>query len=414
MFPAFSVALSALQGDSTAIDAVGNDLANLNTTGYKATNVQFEDLMSQSMGLGQNSAVGMGVGPVGTVSEYTQGTITSTGGATDAAVQGNGFFIVQNSANQTLYTRDGSFEVNASGTLTTATGEAVQGWSAVNGVVNPNGPTGNLTLPLGTLTPAQATTSMGLTVNLDSTTASGASFSAPIQVFDSQGTAHTLTVQFTNNGANSWAYSVSVPAADLSSGSTTPLATGTISFDSSGNLSTPAPANSPVTIKIPGLADGAADMSVNWNLYNAAGTSSTITQYNQVSGEGAATQNGFAAGQITNVALQNGGILVASYSNGQTSTVGQLALASVPNPGSLQSVGDNNLLASAATGTITTGAANSGGLGQIVAGSLEGSTVDIASEFTKMLSYENSYQAASRVITTADQLLQDTVNLVHP
>src|SRR5580698_5375699 len=100
MFPAFSVALSALQADSTAIDVVGNDLANLNTTGYKATDVQFEDLMSQSMGIGQNTAVGMGVGQVGTVSEYTQGTLTATGGATDAAIQGNGFFIVQNSAKQ--------------------------------------------------------------------------------------------------------------------------------------------------------------------------------------------------------------------------------------------------------------------------------------------------------------------------
>lgn len=414
MFPAFSVALSALQANSTAIDVVGNDLANLNTTGYKATDAQFEDLMSESMGVGQNSAqVGMGVGQVGTVSQYTQGTVTSTGGATDAAIEGNGFFIVQNSANQTLYTRDGSFQVNAAGTLTTATGETVQGWSAVNGTVNPNGPTGNLTLPLGTLTPATATTSMGLTVNLNSTTASGASFSAPIQVYDSQGNSHTLTVDFTNNGANAWSYSVSVPPGDLSSGATAPLATGTLSFDSNGNLTSPTAASGPVDIKIPGLADGAADMSVSWNLYNSDGTS-PLTQYSQASGEGGATQNGFAAGQITDVSLQNGGLLVASYSNGQQSTVGQVALASIPNPESLTSVGDNNLQASFSTGTIATGAAGTGGLGKIVAGSLEASTVDIASEFTKMLSYENSYQAASRVITTSDQLLQDTINLIHP
>jgi flagellar hook protein FlgE len=413
MFPAFSVALSALQADSAAIDVVGNDLANLNTTGYKATDVQFEDLMSQSMGVAQSGAqVGMGVGQVGTVSEYTQGTLTTTGGATDAAIQGNGFFVVQNSSNQTLYTRDGSFQVNSSGTLTTATGETVQGWPAVNGVVNPNGPTGNLTLPLGTLTAATPTTSMGLTVNLNSTTATGDSFSAPIQVYDSQGDPHTLTVQFTNNGANSWSYSVSVPPGDLTSGSTAPLATGTMTFDSNGNLTSPAATDGPIDIKVPGLADGAADMDVSWNLYNSAGTS-TMTQYDQASGEGAATQNGFAAGQISTVALQNGGQLVATYSNGQSSVVGQVALASIPNPQSLQSVGDNNLQATPSSGTITTGAAGSGGLGQIVAGSLESSTVDIASEFTRMLSYENSYQAASRVITTSDQLLQDTINLVH-
>jgi len=413
MFPAFSVALSALQADSTAISVVGNDLANLNTTGYKATNVEFEDLMSQSMGVGQTPAqVGMGVGQIGTTADYSQGTLTTTGGATDAAIQGTGFFVVQNSANQTLYTRDGSFQVNASGTLTTATGEAVQGWSATDGVVNPNGPTGNLTLPLGTLTPATATTTMGLGLNLDSTTAAGASFSAPIQVFDSEGTSHTLTVTFTNTAANSWSYSVSVPPTDLTSASTSPLATGTMTFDSNGNLTTPA-AGSPVDIKIPGLADSAADMDVTWNLYDGAGNP-TITQYNQASGVGSSTQNGFAAGQLTNVSLQNGGLLAANYSNGQHSTIGQVALASVPNPDSLTSVGNNELQATGATGTITLGAAGAGGLGQIVAGSLEGSTVDIASEFTKMLAYENSYQAASRVITTSDQLLQDTINLIHP
>jgi flagellar hook protein FlgE len=129
---------------------------------------------------------------------------------------------------------------------------------------------------------------------------------------------------------------------------------------------------------------------------------------------GNTTQNGFAAGQITNVSLQNGGLMVANYSNGQQSTVGQLALASIPNPETLLSVGDNNLQASAATGTISVGAANTGGLGQIVAGSLESSTVDIASEFTKLLTYERSYQAASRVITSADTMLQDTMNLIHP
>ncbi len=120
------------------------------------------------------------------------------------------------------------------------------------------------------------------------------------------------------------------------------------------------------------------------------------------------------AGQIQSVSIQNGGVLVATYSNGQQTTVGQLAVASVPNPQSLVSTGDNNLQASSDTGTISVGAANTGGRGQIVAGSLESSTVDIASEFTKLLTYERSYQAASRVITTSDQLVQETVNLIHP
>jgi flagellar hook protein FlgE len=415
MFPSFSVALSALQGDSTAIDVVGNDLANLDTVGYKTTNVEFEDLLAQNMGVGQNVAqVGMGVGPVGTIVNYAQGTLTTTNGATDAAIQGNGFFVVQNSQNQTLYTRDGSFQVSATGTLETATGEAVQGWSAVNGTVNPNGPAGNLVLPLGVLTPAKATTTMALTVNLDSTSATGATFTAPIQVIDSQGSSHTVSVNFTETSAGNWGYTVTIPAADLKAGGTTTIATGTMKFDANGNLTSPAASADPQSLKIAGLADGAADMSIGWSLYNPAGTSSLITQYGQASGVGSSTQNGVAAGQITSVALQNGGSLVATYSNGQQSTVGQLALASIPNPDSLTSVGNNNLQASIATGTISVGAANTSGLGQIVAGSLESSTVDIATEFTKLLTYERSYQAASRVITTSDQMVQDTMNLIHP
>jgi flagellar hook protein FlgE len=414
MFPAYSIALSALQADSTAIDVVGNDLANLNTTGYKATDLNFEDLMAQNMGTAQTIAqVGMGVGPVGTVSNYTQGTLATTNGATDAAIQGNGFFVVQNAENQTLYTRDGSFQVNAAGTLVTATGETVQGWPAVNGSVNPNGPVGNLTLPLGTTIPASATSTMGLTMNLDSTTATGGTFSAPIQVYDSQGTAHTLTVNFTETSANNWSYTVTIPAADLAKGGKTTLTTGTMTFGADGTLTSPAPTDKPTTIAVPGLADGASDLSITWNLFNSDG-SSMITQYDEASGVGNSTQNGFAAGQITNISLQNGGLMVASYSNGQQSTVGQVAMASIPNPETLTSVGDNNLQASAATGTISVGAANSGGLGQIVAGSLESSTVDIASEFTSLLTYERSYQAASRVITSADTMLQDTMNLIHP
>jgi flagellar hook protein FlgE len=411
MSAAFSIALSALQANSTAIDVVGNNLANLNTTGYKDTNVDFETLMAQSLGVGQNSAqVGMGVGSVGTTTDYTQGTITTTSGPMDAAIQGDGFFVVQNAAGQTLYTRDGSFQVNAAGNVETATGENVQGWAAVNGVVNANGAVGNLTVPLGTTVPAVATANMGVTVNLNAQSAVGATFSAPVQVYDSLGTAHTLSVNFTETAANAWSYTVTIPAADLATGGTPQVGSGTLAFNSSGVLTSPTTAQ---TVAITGLADGAAAMNINWNLNNSAGTP-TITQYAEASGVGGTTQDGAAAGQITDVSLENGGLLVANYSNGQQTTVGQLALASIPNPESLTSVGDNCLQASASTGAISVGAANSAGRGQVLAGSLESSTVDMATEFTKLLTYERGYQAASRVITTSDQLLQDTMNLIHP
>jgi len=414
MSSAFSIALSALTANSEAIDVVGNNLANMNTTGYKDVDVAFESLMSQSLGLGTDTnQVGMGIGQLETPSNYSQGTLTTTNGPTDAAIQGNGFFVVNNASGQSLYTRDGSFQVNSTGQLVTATGEKVQGWSAVNGVVTPSGPIGDLSVPLGASVPAAATSTMSLDVNLDSqSSATTNSFSAPIQVYDSEGTSHTLTVDFTETSAGNWNYTVTIPSADLTAGGTTKLASGTMTFDSSGNLTSPAASTDPQTIAIAGLADGAADMSIGWNLYNSDG-SSTITQYAEASGVGTTSQNGYAAGQITDVSLQNGGMVVANYSNGQQVDVGQLAVASIPNPDSLTSVGDNDLAASASTGSISVGPASSNGRGQVVAGALESSNVDMATEFTKLMSYQNSYEAASRVITTSDQLLQETVNLIH-
>ena len=416
MFPGFSAALSALSADSNAIDVCGNNLANLNTPGFKAAQVEFSDLMSETLGGALNPAqVGMGVGPIQTNTNYIQGGITTTNGPTDAAIEGNGFFVVQNQSGQTLYTRDGSFQVDSAGNLVTASGQYVQGWLATNGTVSPSGPLSNLTVPAGALIPGTTTTTMSVDVNLNAgapTSGAGSSFSAPIQVFDSLGTGHTLTVNFTNTGANSWSYTVAVPASDLSSGGNATLATGTLTFDGNGNLTSPAAGSGPQTIAIQGLADGANNMSINWNLFNATGTSN-ITQLSESSSLESETQNGAAPGQITNVSLQNGGLLVANYSNGQRVTVGQLAVAAIQNPESLISVGENSLLASAGTAPPVVGAANSAGRGQILAGSLEGSTSDMAAEFTNLLTYERSYQAAGRVITTGDTMIQDTLNLIQ-
>jgi flagellar hook protein FlgE len=413
MGTAFSTALSALNADSTAIDVVGNNLANLNTTGFKASTVDFSDVMAQELGAGSgNTQIGLGVLPISTVQDFTQGSITTTGGALDAALQGNGFFVVTDSNNTQLYTRDGSFQLNAAGDLVTATGQNVQGWTGVNGVVNTNGAVGNIVVPEGATIAPSATTTMSLSVNLNSATAANGTFAAPIQVYDSLGQAHTLTVTYTETAPNSWSYAVTVPAGDLAAGGNATVATGTLAFDSSGNLTTPA-AGAPVAINVTGLADGAADMSINWNLYNSSGTPA-LTQYAQASSLSDPVQNGYSAGQVSTVSIQNGGLIVADYTNGQQMTLGQLAVASIANPTSLVQVGDNNLQASAASAQAAIGAAGVGGNGTIQGGALEASNTDMAAEFTQLLSYERSYQAASRVITTSDSLAQETVNLVHP
>jgi flagellar hook protein FlgE len=410
MFPAFSIALSALTADSTGIDVVGNNLANLNTAGFKASEVGFHDLISQSLGVGSNSQVGMGVGQISAVQNFTQGAITTTNGTTDAAIEGSGFFVVKDAGNNLLYTRAGNFQVDGSGNLVTASGDNVQGWSAVGGVINPNGPVGNLTLPIGNTIPAKATQNMSMNVNLDASAAVGASFTAPIQVFDAQGAPHTLSLTFTKTAPNNWNFVANVPAGDLNAPPAGGLLNGALTFDGNGNLTAPLVAQ---VIPIQGLSDGAADMSVNWNLVGANGTP-TFTQFAQASGVSAPTQDGNAAGQVNSIGLENNGILVANYSNGQSVTVGQLAMASITNPDSLVAVGNNNLQASATTAQPAIGAAGTGGRGQIVGGALESSTSDMATQFTDLLSFERSYQAASRVITSSDQLLQETVNLIHP
>lgn len=416
MISSFSTALSGLNAASSAINVIGNDLANLNTTGYKANSIQFSELISQQIGGSGAGQVGLGVAQARVVANYSQGSLQTTNGATDVAIQGNGFFVVKNQSAQTVYTRDGSFRVNGDGMLVTGAGDPVQGWSAASGGVNTNSTIGNISVPLGATVPATPTSTMNIGLNLDSrslTSGSGATFSAPIQVFDSQGQSHTLTATFNKTATNTWNYTLGIPASDLRTGGTTTVASGTMTFDANGNLSNPAASSDPQRVSITGLADGAGDMSINWNLYNSSGKSS-ISQLAAASGVGNTTQDGFPAGQINNISLQNGGLLVANYSNGQSVSVGQLAIASIANPDTLMVAGNNYLQTSPGTSAPSIGTAGSGARGHIVAGALESSTVDIAQEFTSLLTFQRGYQANSRIITTTDQLLQETVNLIHP
>jgi len=414
MFSTFSTALSALSADTTAISVVGNNLANLNTPGFKDSTVSFYDMVTQSMGTGLGETqVGCGVGPPITIQQFTQGTIQPTGSPLDAAIQGDGFFVVQDSSGGTLYTRGGSFEVDQSGNLTTATGEMVQGWTSTDGVLNTNGPLGTITIPPGTLTPPKATGTMSVNLNLDAAGATGDQFSTPVTIYDSLGTSHVVTVTFTKDAtAGQWDYTATIPGADVgdATDASKQLATGSVTFDSNGNLATPTAGDGPISFDITGFADGASDITgLHWQLYN--GTSPQLTQFAQPSAVAASTQDGSAAGQLTSVGILNGGQVVAQYSTGQQVVVGQMALASILNPESLVAVGDNDYQLGAASATPAIGVAATGGRGQVTGSAVEASTVDIATEFTNLIILQRSYEANSKVVTTTDQLSQDTINL---
>jgi flagellar hook protein FlgE len=422
MFTSFSTALSALNATATAVDVVGNNLANLNTPGYKTSVVYFRDLVTQSLGAGLGETqVGFGTGRPLTIRQFTQGAIQSSTGLLDAAVQGDGFFVTKNAQGNTLYTRAGNFQVDDAGNLLTNTGERVQGWTSTDpttGILDTNGAIGDIIVPVGGAKQPIATGQFTLDLNLNSSAAadSTSAFSDTIKVYDSLGTTHVLTVHFQKSAANQWDYNVTIPGEEVTGGvagtpSAVSGASGTLTFGPDGQLTAPA-SGSPIAFDIPGLASGASDMHLAWNPYTTAGVG-RITQVGQPSAPSASSQNGSGAAQLIRVGLADGGHILAQYSDGQQVVVAQVAMASVRNPESLIASGNNNFQVSARTATPAIGLPNTGGRGDIVGGAIEASTVDIAREFTQLIVLQRGYQANSRVVTTVDELSQETINLKH-
>ncbi len=413
MFTSFSTALSALNATSTAVDVVGNNLANLDSTGFKSSTVSFHDLVTQSLGAGLGETqVGFGVGQPVTIRDFSQGAIQTSSGPLDCAIQGDGFLIVKDNSGQTVYNRGGSLKVDKTGNLLTVTGDNVQGWTAASdGTLNTNAPVSNITVPVGSVKPPVASTNFSIDLNLDASASAGPppdTFSSSIQVFDSLGSAHIATVNYTKSATpNQWDYSVTFPDADVAS----PIApvTGSLTFDSLGHLADPPAGGTMPVINITGLNDGAADMNLTWNLYD--GTSPRATQFSQASAVSANAQDGSAPAQLTRVALGEGGQILALYSNGTQTTVGQLAMASIRNPDSLSSIGNSNFRLSARSALPAVGLPGTGGRGTILGGSLESSNVDIAGEFTQLIILQRAYQANAKVITAVDELSQETINL---
>ncbi|MBM3783162.1 MAG: flagellar hook protein FlgE [Acidobacteria bacterium] len=412
MFTSFSTALSALGAHSTAVDVVGNNLANLNTPGFKASVVSFYDLVTQSLGAGLGETqVGFGVARPNTLRQFSQGAIQMSTGPLDAAIQGDGFLVLKNTSGAQIYTRGGNLQVDKNGALLTATRDRVQGWVGIGGTVDTNLPISDIIVPVGTLRPAASTTNFSFDMNLNAAATAGPppdTFSSSLEVYDSLGISHVVTVSFTKTAnAGEWSYSMSVPNSDVAS-PVTP-ATGTINFNANGQLVNPTAAGPFPTFNIPGLLSGAADINLTWSLYN--GQSPRLTQFAQTSAISAIAQDGNPAAQLIRVGLGDDGSVLAQYSNGQQVRVGQLAMASVRNPESLISVGNNAYQISARSALPAIGLPGTGGRGTILGGAIENSTVDIAREFTNLIILQRGYQANSRVVTTVDEISQDTINL---
>ncbi len=407
--PSFSSALSGLQADSVALNTIGNNLANLNTTAFKGQTTSFEDLFYQQIGTnGANDAIQVGVGTkvAGTNTSFLQGSLDTTGNATDMALSGDGFFVVQQGGSQSL-TRAGNFQLDEYGNLQTQNGEQVMGYAAANGVPTGGGVLVPLQLPIGTTESANPTQNFSVTANLNAAAATGTQFSTPVTTYDSLGQSHVATVEYTKTGANTWDYSVTLPAGDATGATGN---TGTLTFDSSGNLVTPA---SNVTgISFTGLADGASNMTMNWNLYDSNGNG-LIGQSTAASSSTATTQDGFASGTYQSFTVDSNGVISASYSNSNTVVIGQLAIASVNNEQGLTLAGNNDYKTNAASGPASIGTAGTGERGTIEDDTLEESNVDIATAFSDLIVAQRSFEANSKTVTTFDTVAQDTISMIR-
>lgn len=382
--------ISGLRAHQTQLDVTGNNIANVNTTGFKASQTQFQDTLSQMLqngagaqdGVGGTNPaqVGLGVRVAGITTNFTQGASQMTGRSTDMMIQGDGFFVVRK-GNESYYTRAGSFDFDATGQMVLpGEGALVQGWAAVNGVVDTNGPLVDLRVPAGTLMPAVATSTAAYEGNLDADAADGTTINRTIDVYDATGASRELELTFTKS-ATGWSLTATDGTATVNAGAMT--------FTAAGALTTP------TTVTVGGVA---VDLS-------------TITGFSGIDSVKARTQNGQAAGVLQSFALGADGTITGAFSNGLKQTIGRLAIGSFTNPSGLEKAGGSLFRTSVNSGDAQVGAAGTGGRGTLAGGALEMSNVDLSSEFTSLIIAQRGFQANSRVITTSDEVLQELVNL---
>jgi flagellar hook protein FlgE len=429
----FSTPLSGLRAAQGQLQSVSNNLANLNTDGYKDQTLTFADIFSQTgvtNGSGDPLQTGSGVATSSTDADFTEGSLNATGTSSNMALSGIGFFVTQSSSGPPDFTRAGDFTTNKAGQITTPSGELLLGYPAVNGVVNTATTLQPLQVGTGVTSPAVASTTVNISANLNASSVVGDTASSTLPVFDSLGASHTLSVTYTMTATNTWSYAVTIPTAELVPAPAAPIppsttvASGTLNFNSSGVLTSTQPTGAPATVApsagialtIPTatttFADGAGAMTgLTWNLVTAGAP--TITQTSTPSSTSATSTNGFASGTLSTYAVQPDGTINGTFSSGQTLALGQVAVASFANTQGLVAIGNNNYQASAASGAAVIGLAGTGGRGTVIGGSVELSNVNIATEFAKLIVAQQAYSANAKTITTFNQVSQATIAMLQ-
>lgn len=412
LYSAFYASLSGLSSTASALGVIGNNLANLNTVGYKASDVSFQDLYSAALGGSGNGdpmQIGLGAGLGSVTQDFAQGSPTATGTVTNMALQGGGFFALQTSDGSAAYTRSGNFSVNSDGYLVDPSGNDVMGWNAVDGVVNASGAPQPIFLNPGATSAPVATSTVSNTTNLNSSAAAGTTVTAPITIYDSTGASHTLEITYTATATpGTWNTSVSTD----DTGVTVTGYPATVTFNSSGQLTSPASGANPV-LTISKWSNGATSPALTVDIWSGTPPAPNLTSYAESSATASTTQNGYSAGSVVSMSVDTNGNIIGTFTNGQTTPMAQVAIASFSNENGLVMSGNNDWQTTLASGAASLGTANTAGRGTVLGSNLEGSNVDVATEFTKLIINQNGYQADSKVITTADTLLQTVIAMIQ-
>ncbi len=402
-------AISGLRAHQTKLDVTGNNIANVNTVGYKSSQTVFEDTLSQVMRNGSAPAdgtggtnpaqVGLGVKVAGITTNFGQGSTQNTGRATDFMISGDGFFVTR-AGNENLYTRAGSFDYDGAGNLVTPDGGQLQGWMAVDGRVDANGPVGSLSIPFGQVMAPTPTRRGTVSGNLSTSSVAAAvgppaveatAVQTQVTAYDSLGTAHQIALTFTKTGATTWSVAASENGAAIGTAQT-------LNFSAST-----------------GLATGDTNFELGVTGANWPGAVNVdLSGMTQFGGKTALTPSGVdgnAMGTLQSIALSGDGTIMGVYSNSLREPIGKLALATFANPGGLSKAGNTSYRVGDNSGQPIVGEAGTGGRGSLTAGALEMSNVDLAEEFTGLIVAQRGFQANSRVISSSDEILQDLVNL---
>jgi flagellar hook protein FlgE len=425
LYGALSIGVAGLDAASAALSVSSSNIANVNTIGYKQATASFATYLDSSLGSNSNAAAGV-TAVIG--QNVTQnGLAESTSSPTDLSISGAGFFIVSPTASATgsqEYTQVGNFTADSKGNLVNANGNYLLGWKLD---ANGNPPSNNTDLSLinvsGITGSAEETSNVSLQANLQANSTIDASynpgdmtagnvspdFQTTINAYDSEGGIQPITLSFVQTGTNQWAYEVNYAGDPNNLSSPNPVAEGSLNFNSDGSLATvdgASPASGNISVTMPWSAtSGLSSQVINFNM-GTVGSTNGVTQFSANSAVSGQTVNGSPFGSVTGVTVGTNGIVTAQFSNGISENVYQIPIATFANPDGLIQLSGNVYRQSNNSGGANINQAGSGGAGTIASNSLEESTVDLSSEFTKLITAQNAYSAAARVVSTANQMLQ--------